>query len=129
MMNEGMTPTSESKKRRRRRTSSRVDVRVAAVVTAGEAVHEALCVNLSTGGLALQLEQPPMPGETVAVVIAMPNGENIDAQAEVVHTGARNPDEVGARFVNLDQGALMAIHSFVAEQLERVLSLGRSLPH
>ena len=95
--------------RRIARASCRVRMNTNATVL-GRLVQKGRCLDLSTGGVGLHLQNPPRVGELLRLTISLPRSGRIDARAEVVHT---DNQRVGARFVELDQNALANIHRWI----------------
>jgi len=107
----------------RERNTARVSALLPADVRIGEDEHSAVCVDLSPGGVGIRMDSVPSEGDDVALRVHMPGGQIIAARAEVMHSGVAEIDRCGLRFVRLSQGALSAIHNFVAHRNRTVLPL------
>ena len=86
------------------------------VVVEGESVQaDALCVDISAGGCAIETFAGPPVGSTVVVLIDLPGFGRIRAAAEVVRANGEEPrQELGLRLVELDQSNLVRLHTYLA---------------
>ena len=70
-------------------------------------------MNVSTGGLAVELDPLPAVGDRLGIEVHLEDGGRIVAEGEVRHAGQRTPREAGVRFSTLEPASLIAIHSLV----------------
>ena len=78
--------------------------------------HDAVCVNVSRGGMALALTAPVPLGTLLRVTAVLPGGFSLDATAVVMWARGRGPEQrIGIRFLSLRQDALTAVADWVAE--------------
>ncbi len=94
-----------------RRAHRRVKLTARAALHDGGMEADAACIDLSMGGLGLRAGGFSI-GSTVKIGIELEPGVWVRADAEIVRA---EQDFVGLRFVELEQKALMAILSRVAQ--------------
>jgi hypothetical protein len=99
-------------------TKSRATKRVAALLPVTVEVNGTsavgVTIDLSAGGVGLELNKLPRAGDVVSLRVNMPGGLVIETTAEVMHAGVAKRDRCGLRFKGLDQRALTAIHELVS---------------
>jgi len=93
-----------------RRTHRRVSVLAQARLRASGAARMSACVDISMGGLALRGVRGMSRGERFVVEMQLA-GRRFQTDCEVVRTA---DDELGARFLRLDQMAMTAIVSHLS---------------
>jgi hypothetical protein len=95
-----------------RRAHSRVSVKVNAELRAGDKSLSAECISMSLGGAALQSERPPVNIGSIVKVKVKLGDRDVEARAQVVRVQGGT---VGLRFLELDQGSLLAILQAVSK--------------
>jgi len=86
------------------RRSLRVDCEFQALIRFGDEARRATTLNVSTGGFAVHLDGAPGVGHDMKVVLRIPGGESVYADAKVanVQQVANGVVRVGYRFVAVD---------------------------
>jgi hypothetical protein len=98
-----------------RRAHRRAELCVPALVDARHSYATGRCLNVSEGGVSVELERPLPAGTRVDVYFELPTGVAIDLEAEVVRA---NGTDVGMRFVAPEAAVLAALERYVNEPAE-----------
>jgi len=96
------------------RATPRVPTRIRARVRGQGGAPEAEVVSLSRGGCLLRRENPPGPGEDIALEFELPRCGTLEIVGRTVY---RRASEVGLVFRDLSAPASRSIQSFVEERM------------
>jgi len=105
-----------------RRGSPRVSVFWPARVVDETGAQEAVCFNVSYGGLALYLWSPPRTEEVVNVSLELPNGETAAAFGKLVSAARGSGRTVGLSLVSHPDQALEALNAYIDRRFEPLAS-------
>jgi uncharacterized protein (TIGR02266 family) len=110
-----------------KRKSPRVPTHLPAYVRHGEKEMDAFIHTISVGGLFIDLDPPPDPGETLEVAFSLPERDApIRGKVQVRWAGRVRADGasgVGTQFVDLAEEDKASIHEYVEKKLAAVGSL------
>jgi c-di-GMP-binding flagellar brake protein YcgR len=96
-------PTAE------RRAHRRAALIAPAMLDGARAYTKAVCRNVSAGGLAVSAAGPLPVGMQLEIYFELPIGYAVETRAEVVRSDG---NEIGLRFIDLDQRTQVALRSF-----------------
>lgn len=97
-----------------KRTSPRVPVFCPVVFWGAPEQTDAVCLNISRGGMALAVDAPVPAGTLLRVSALLPDRDPITATAVVVWEVRGLQTRIGLRFLSLAQEALEALSEYVS---------------
>jgi hypothetical protein len=97
-----------------KRASPRVPVFCPVIFWGAPEQSDAICLNISRGGMALAVDEPIPAGTLLRVSALLPNQDPIAATAVVVWEVRGLQTRVGLRFLSLEQEALTSVVDFMA---------------
>ncbi len=78
---------------------------------------EAVCVNLSRGGMALAVSSALPEGSLLRLSALLPGHGYVVATVVVVWARTGHQDRIGVRFIHLAQDALRSLTEFIADSV------------
>jgi Tfp pilus assembly protein PilZ len=108
-----------------RRQTERVATRslVEVKIPDWEALRSVYAVNLSLGGIRLQLGSRAPLGAALDIILTLPNGSRLHLAGKVAHLGPEGSGDVGVRFDDLPDKTKEEIEHYIRE-----LGAGRTPP-